>query len=536
MATGAEIIARRLSEAGFRYAFGMPGGEVLALLDALDRASLRFVLVKHENAAGFMAEGAWHAGGGPGVLLATVGPGVANCVNVVANAHQDRVPLIVLTGRVDPAEAETYTHQVFDHQALMRPITKASLLAPRGAVDVVISRAITLALSGQPGPVHVDVPIGVADGEEPAAAIPARPLAITPAAPVGGEALQRARALIASSVRPLVIAGVDAVNEGAGAAVEAFCRALGAPLITTYKAKGLIDERDPLALGGAGLSPKADRRLLPLIREADAIILAGYDPIEMRINWRDPWPDAARVVSVTATLPLHYMHQAGINLVGAIAPTLALLGGREGRQAWADGAPASVRAGLQADFAPEDHWGPGVVFDVLRRLAPDDTVLTADSGAHRILLSQQWRCRGPRGLLQSSALCTMGSALPIAIGHALADPSRPVVAVMGDAGCEMVLGELATLRDLDLPVIVLVLQDASLALIEMKQRQMQRPSVGVDFGASDFAAVATAMGGRGVMVRDRAALEEALREAFARRRGFSLIAAAIGARAYDGRI
>jgi acetolactate synthase-1/2/3 large subunit len=129
MTTGADIIAQKLHGAGCRHAFGIPGGEVLALMQALDEAGLKFVLVKHENAGGFMAEGGWHADGAPGVLLATLGPGAANAINVVANAWQDRVPLIFLTGCVDQGEAESYTHQVFDHQQLLRPIVKASFSA-----------------------------------------------------------------------------------------------------------------------------------------------------------------------------------------------------------------------------------------------------------------------------------------------------------------------------------------------------------------------------------------------------------------------
>ncbi|MDN3721646.1 thiamine pyrophosphate-binding protein [Roseibium salinum] len=165
MTTGADIIAGKLHAAGCRHAFGIPGGEVLALMQALDQAGMTFVLVKHENAGGFMAEGGWHADGAPGVLLATLGPGAANAVNVVANAWQDRVPLIFLTGCVDQAEAESYTHQVFDHQQLLRPIVKASLSARLGALDVMMDKALAIALDGQPGPVHIDVPIKVAETE-----------------------------------------------------------------------------------------------------------------------------------------------------------------------------------------------------------------------------------------------------------------------------------------------------------------------------------------------------------------------------------
>ena len=161
--SAADIIATRLYEAGCRFAFGIPGGEVLSMIDALHRAGIRFVPARHENAAGFMAEGVYQVTGAPGILVATLGPGALNAVNVVANAEQDRVPLVVLTGCVDAAEALTYTHQVLDHQALFRPITKASFRVGEGGVEVLADKAVALALDDRPGPVHIDLPIAATE-------------------------------------------------------------------------------------------------------------------------------------------------------------------------------------------------------------------------------------------------------------------------------------------------------------------------------------------------------------------------------------
>ncbi len=164
-----------------------------------------------------------------------------------------------------------------------------------------------------------------------------------------------------------------------------------------------------------------------------------------------------------------------------------------------------------------------------------DAVVTVDSGAHRILQSQMWESYAPRTLLQSVGFGAMGGALPLAIGAKLAEPSRQVLCFTGDAGLEMILGELATLRDLRLAIPVVVFADASLALIELKQRAMDLPNVGVDFQATDFAAVGRALGGRGVDVDNRAALDRALRDAL-QADTFTLIACAIDRRAYDERI
>jgi acetolactate synthase I/II/III large subunit len=158
-----------------------------------------------------------------------------------------------------------------------------------------------------------------------------------------------------------------------------------------------------------------------------------------------------------------------------------------------------------------------------------------DSGAHRILLSQIWESYGPRELLQSNGLCTMGCALPLAIGAKLSEPSRPVVAFTGDAGLDMVMGELTTARDLHLPVIVIVFADTSLALIEMKQRAVGYANAAVDFPGTDYEKLARALGGDGYVCRSRDQLKSALAQALTAER-FSLLSCEFPRAAYDGRI
>jgi acetolactate synthase-1/2/3 large subunit len=529
MVTGADLLAAQLAAAGATHAFGIPGGEVLALVDALERADIRFLLARHENAAGFMAEGLWHATGALPVLVATLGPGVANAVNVVANAQQDRVPLIVVTGCVDQALAESYTHQVFDHQAVLRPLVKASFRAAPGTEDLVAAKAVAIARRGRPGPVHIDLPISVAEAPTPwRAGIPS-----LPAQPSGPADLTAARDLLAGARRPLVIAGLDLVNQHGASALDRFLSHTGAPLLTTYKAKGLVPEDDPRVVGAVGLSPKADAVVRPLLDAADLIVLAGYDPIEMRQGWRNPWPADKRVIDLVAEDLPHGMHSATLRLEGDVGSILSgLSDGLPARGSWPAGEPRDVRAQFRAAFAAPADWGPHAVFETLREVAPAGTVATADSGAHRILLSQSWACDGPRRLLQSTGLCTMGCALPLATGATLGS-GGPTLCFTGDAGLDMVLGELATLRDLKLPVVIAVLVDASLGLIALKQRQLGLKRAGVDLGGGDFAAIARAMGGHGVTVTDRDGLRREARAAF-RRTGFTILACRIDAASYDG--
>jgi len=531
---GADRIAARLALAGCRFAFGIPGGEVLTLIDALTRAGIRFVTTRHETAAGFMAEGTWHATNAPAVLVATIGPGVSNAVNVIANAQQDRVPLVVLTGCIDDADAGWYTHQIFDHGAVLAPITKKSARATAGRCGALADELVTLSTSGVPGPVHLDLPIGLAAASEDTAVS----ACVTDRRAVSGpsELAPLAQALDAAD-RPLVLAGLEVTTQRAEKALRRFVQARRIPILTTYKAKGAVDESSPIALGAAGLSPRADSILLPLVKDADVVVLAGYDPIEMRKGWRMPFGASAKVIDIGADRDGFAMAPASASLRGDIARHLEALTAPADRATWTDGRIGRARATLVAAFAPEaEGLGPLAIVHALRRVIPSDAIVTVDTGAHRIVLSQAWACAEPRTLLQSSGLCTMGCAVPLAIGRKLAEPARPVVAVVGDGGLDMTLGELLTARDLGVAIVVVVIDDASLALIELKQRAEHLPNVGVDSGRTKYAEIARAMGGVGVVVESVASLESAVREGLARSDAFTLVHAPIERRAYDGRI
>jgi acetolactate synthase I/II/III large subunit len=530
MITGGDIIGQVLKQAGATHAFGIPGGEVLALVQGLNASEIRFMLVKHENSGGFFAEGHWHMTGALPVLVATLGPGVANAINVVANAQQDRVPLIFLTGCVEGSLVGSFTHQVVDHQAMLRPVVKGTFRLERGKIAEVLQHAIALALCGQPGPVHIDVPVDVAESAAEEIVVP-RHVSSTVTAPALTE-IDMARKILAASVRPLAIAGVDAVLEGAGQEISAFCRKHNVPLLTTYKGKGLMPETDALCLGAAGLSPLADKTLMPLIAQADCILLLGYDPIEMRVGWRNPWSEDKRVIEITPVTRDHHMHSVSVTLTGEISPLLQTLSHDQPLR-WRAGEPVQARVALKKDFAGPHAWGPHQAFQILRRELPDETIVTADSGAHRILLSQMWDCAAPRSLLQSSGFCTMACALPLAAGAKLGRPNVPVVCVVGDAGLDMAAGELASLRDLKLPVIICVMVDETLALIDLKQRKSQLPSIGVEFGKTDFAAVARAYGGFGANAANAAELKLEIRQALLRDQ-FTMIAIEIPTHAYDG--
>ena len=536
----ADVIARRLARVT-RFAFGVPGGEVLTLIDALRAADVRFVVARQESAGGFMAEGVQRTVGGVGLLVATIGPGVANTINIASHAQQARRPLIILTGCVEAADTDSYTHQVFDHQAVLRPLVKGSFRVAAATAAEVIDRAILLAVEGSPGPVHVEVPVDVADQ-----LVDSRPVVATSMPASRPDAIARAREALRKAERPLVLAGLELSGgvepPGRGADVlRGVVERFAIPVFTTYEAKGVLDEHHPAALGGVGLAPKADGLALPLVARADVVVLAGYDPVEMRHAWRNPFHPEATVIDCTRRAGQHGMHAASMILQGDPATTLeALFDGLERDALW--GEAVETRAALRSAFPTDASWGPSGIFGVLEELLPAQTWLAVDTGAHRILLCQQWRFRHPGRLIQSNGTSTMACALPFAIGAKLAAPDEPVACIVGDGGFEMGLGELGTLRDLGLAIPIFVIDDRSLALIEKKQRSRELPNVGVDFGAdgrdfpgTDYAAIGRAFGGEGVRVESLDALRDATKAAMARDR-FTLIHCPIDRRAYDGRI
>lgn len=539
----ADVVAHVLRRAGVRVAFGVPGGEVLTLMDALGRAGIDMVLARQESAAALMAQGVARETGAPGVLVATVGPGATSAVNGVAAATQDRVPLLALTGALDTAELEAgYTHQALDQQALFAPVTKRSVRLEAAGAGRVIADAIALATTPRAGAVHVDLGSAVAAARSTGSGSPpSSSAAPSEVAAPALDALDAIASRLLGAARPLVMLGLDALEPAAREAARELVRATGAPVLTTYLAKGVIDEHAAEALGAFGLSPAIDAALLPLVRRSDVILRLGYDPIETRSPWTRPFDPSTVLLDVASVAAgpaeprsTHAASGALGSLCRALTARLRERSAERARRAtWEDGSLATARAALLAAWARMDATPAGRLVAALARALPPDARVTVDTGAHRILLSQRWRASAPGLLVQSTGLCTMACALPLALGIRRAAPGIPVVAVMGDGGLEMTLGELASARELGGPLLVVVLDDRALELIALKQRSMALAPSACESSGTDFAAVARALGGRGVRVESADALGPAVADALAADR-FTVLHCPIPRGSYDG--
>jgi len=505
-----DAIVDRLRRAGIGMLFGVPGGGGnLDLIESAGRAGLRFVLTATETAAALAAVGQAEVTGRPGACLATLGPGAASLVNGVACAYLDRAPLVVFTDRHPLAADDRYTHQHLDQRALFAPITKWSGTVSAAAID----RALCLATAGQPGPVHLDCPDDASAEDRPVS----EAAGVSPADP------QALAAAVAGARRPVVIAGLGARRSEDAAAIRSLCESRRIPAMVTYKAKGVVPD-DHAWFAGVFTNAVIER---PLIEASDLIVGIGLDPVELIPR---PWPYRQRAIYIGRwTVPSEHV-PFGIQYVGDVVEGVRAIERALQQATWTLDEIASARdvgrtfrsgvsdvgrtfrsgvsAKAEAPASTEGVSADGraltahrVVQIAAERLAATHRV-TVDAGAHMVPATMLWPVTEPNGMLISNGLSTMGFALPAAIGAALAEPDRPVVALTGDGGLLMCAAELLTAVRERLRIITIVFSDASLSLIEIKQQHKRYSSAGVALGSIDWTALARGFGATPFVARD----------------------------------
>ena len=514
MPTVAELIVEGLLRADVPRLFGVPGGgSNLEVLEAARARGLPFVLCHQEWAATIMAAVTGELTGRPGAVLSTLGPGVTASATGLAHALLDRSPLLYLSDR-HPAGVLAYaTHQYVDHAAHLGPIVKGSVTVSPDSAGHWVAHAVQLALAEPRGPVHLDLPADVAG----APAVPVATTVTPPTVPGPDDALvERAAEMIRGAKRPLVIAGLGCRAADAKW-LRAFCEALPAPVLTTYKAKGAIPDPHPLAMGiftGGALEE-------PLVRRADLIITFGLDTVEL-IPRR--WSYPAPVLSL-ARGPSNDPRLRAAGGGAYFTPALEVVG--DLGTILEDLAPRIMRRDVKADWdvaevdrirreraAALEVPVPGLashrVAQIARELTAAGSIATVDAGAHMFQTTAYWHALEPGELLISNGLATMGFALPAAIAAQLVHPDRRVICFTGDGGLMMVASELETVARLRLPIVIVVFNDAALSLIEVKQAQKGFAGVSMRYAGPDLLALGRAFGLRALAATDEATLSSAL--------------------------
>jgi len=513
--TVVQAMAEVLRRVETPYVFGLPGGEVVELMNALKEADIPFLLTKHENMAAFAAGVTGEILGIPGICIATIGPGATNMATGVANAWMDRDPVIAITGQIASSRYNTATHQVLDSVAFYKPITKWSAWINPGSAAETLHRAIRVATSERPGPVHLTLPSDLAKAEAGGkfpATSPVRTYAGMGAP--SGESLSKAREMIASSGRPIILAGLGVLRANAGNGLVRLAEKLNAPVIVMPKAKGVIREDHPLFAGVFEML--GDKLVLEFGAQADLIIACGLDVVE----FDKPWNFSAPVVHIDALPNRDEFYPAEVELVGHLATALsALTEHLPSRRAWtAEEISTHRRDLLELITKAGSGMASHEVVSAARKVLPKETVATCDVGAHKFLVGQLWATYAPKSFFMSNGLSAMGYGFPAAMAAQLVWPDKPVVAFLGDGGFAMYMAELETARRLKLPLIIVVLCDGALSLIAMSQERRGLSHNAVDFTNPDIAKVAEAFGAEGKVCETVSEVENAITSALAKRR------------------
>jgi len=504
----AALLAGYVRAAGVRHVFGYPGESVIDFIEASRLCGVEVVSAVREATAAFMAEGAAMATGLPGVCLSTLGPGSTAVLNGVASATLDRVPVLAVSGQIDSSREQFFTHQVVDHGRMFAPVTKAALRLDPASADTVIRKALRTATAERPGAVHVTV---TAD----AWSVPARSgtgVVVPPLAPAGGTvdvygAGDPLRGLRAAR-HPVILAGIAALRCGAGPELVRLAELAGIPVVTSPMAKGVFPEDHPYF---AGVLDMAGYRVVwDLLADADLIVAAGFDPVELI----SPWSVTTPVLHLDTVPNTDQVYASAHELVGHVAAALGwVAGGWSGEPRWTAAEVSAHRARLAAAWVAgraQGRLNPSDVVAIAREAAPPDSIVTTDVGSHKLMVGQVWQACSPRSVLMTNGLSAMGFGVPAAIAAKLSFPDRPVIALVGDGGFAMTATEMRIASAFGLPVVVVVFADGSLNRIELRQQLMGYPPTATRMGATDLPALAEAMGCDGVRAETPAALEKAL--------------------------
>lgn len=525
--TVADLIVSCLEAEGVEYMFGIPGEENIRLVDATGRSKIRFILVRHEQGAAFMADIYGRLAGKAGVCTATLGPGAINLLLGVADAQTDSTPLVAISAQVGLNRIYKESHQIVDLVSMFKPVTKwADIMLTPDAVPEMLRKAFDVAQTERPGAVYLAVP---EDIEAAAALAGAKPLAARPRHAAGPDPHQVKNAvdLLRKAKKPILLAGHGIARAGQSAALTELVDLLDIPAATTFMGKGVISDRNPHALGVVGFMRHDYENFA--FDEADLILSIGYELQEfapLRIN---PNKDK-RIVHVhrfaedtDASYPISASVEADIAL------SIAAL-----KEAFVKEPLAKRHYNHKIRQLREEELGAGenddsfplkpqrVVNDVRKALGDEDIVL-ADTGAIKMWMARLYPTYEPLTCLISNGLSTMAFALPGAIGAKLAKPQRKILATMGDGSFLMNSQEIETAIREKIPLVVLIWVDNAYGLIKWKMDMEMGHHRDVDFGNPDFVKYAESFGAKGYAIKAASELLPTLERALGED-GVSIIA------------
>lgn len=514
MKNTAQVLVDCLEAEGVDTIFGIPGEETLDLMFAIRDSSIRFIPVRHEQGAAFMADVYGRLTGRAGVCLSTLGPGATNLVTGVADAFLDGAPLVAITGQVGTDRMQLTSHQYLDLCAMFEPITKRTkqIIRP-DTVGEIVRLAFKYAESGKPGATHIELPKNIA--KMPADASPLKKQQPQEVYADPGHIALAAK-LISEAEKPVILAGVGAVRAGAAAAITEMADRLHIPVVNTMMAKGVIPMDNPMSLWTIGI-PQKDY-VNRVFDEADLVIAVGYDIVEYApTKWnREPGIPIVHIDTAAADVNKHYQPTALV--VGNISESIYEIlrcARRSGNTDYA----LKLRAMMEEEqhqMADDSSYPmkPARILKDVREVMGKADILVSDVGAHKMWIARHYNCYEPNTCLISNGFASMGFAIPGAFAAKLLHPERRVLAVCGDGGFMMNSQELETAVREHVPFVTLIWEDCNYGLIKWKEEEQFGESCYVGFTNPDFKALAEAMHCKGYRVERADDLIAVLEDAF----------------------
>ena len=510
---GSKALLALLEKEGVDVMFGYPGGVVIPIYNEILDSSIHHVLVRHEQCAAHMADGYARATGRPGVCIATSGPGSTNLVTGVATAYADSTPMLVLTGQVATHLIGTAGFQEADTFSLMMPITKHNfrVLDPK-QVPEAIKRGMNIARNGRMGPVHVDLPVDVMNGNVPDELMDESYPVPSPAEDFT-QMLEAVRMLL-NAERPVMLVGGGAVWANAGPEVGRLAEMLLMPVITTVMGKGIIPEEHPLSTGILGMHGREVSRRMLL--EADLIVAVGTRFSDRTIPNANEIPMTTRIIHVDIDpIEAGKNPRTKVRLVGDAKKALQQMirGVGKGKQdtPWAKRLKEfKEKCACDIDINTTPIKPQKVIYE-LGKLVTDDTIIATEVGQNQMWAAHFLRMRHPRQFITSGGMGTMGFGFPASLGAKIAYRDKPVIDIAGDGSIQMVFHEFATAVQEDLPVMVCVMDNGWLGMVKQWQKLFwDRRYSGTNLRANpDFVKLVKAFGAEGVRVERPSELREA---------------------------
>jgi acetolactate synthase I/II/III large subunit len=496
-----DLLVRALEHEGVKLIFGLPGEENLDLVESLRSSTIRLVVTRHEQGAGFMAATFGRLTGRTGVCLATLGPGATNLVTPAAYAQLGAMPMLMITGQ-KPIKSPKQAHfQIVNVVEMMRPVTKyAQQIINGNGIPAKIREAFRVAEQERPGAVHLELPEDVAREAAEPFLFPVEQIR-RPAA--DAKAVRRAAEAIRGAQRPLLLIGAGANRSMTSRMLSRFIDNLGIPFFTTQMGKGVVDERHPLYLGTAALSE--NDMLHEAVNRSDLIINVGHDVVEKPpFFMRSGGPEVVHVNYSPAEVDPVYFPR--LQVIGDVANAIWQLGEQLTRQdSWETDCFLAVKRAIDERMAEQVGSAsfpikPQRLVRDVRACLPDDGIIALDNGMYKIWFARNYPAYRPNTVLLDNALATMGAGLPSAMAAALLYPKRKVVAVCGDGGFMMNSQEIETAKRLGLNLTVLILRDDGYGMIRWKQQSMGLSDFGLGFTNPDFVVYAAAYGVHGARI------------------------------------